>query len=201
MLVFEWVVTHLCRCFHSPTIWISLYAVEFFGHCNCEASSYEGVSKSFWTGHLEQELQMVQLSATRSSCITVLWVSLVSFTAIILCVASQQVFIVVISLLTHFRNFWIYPCMLIVSTGVSLRICDVLTPTTVLNLYDKHESMHSFSCVVVSFPVLKCHMWDVLKQVIVYDTYVKSDSVGKEEDTGINFRTAQHHTEKLYVEL
>jgi hypothetical protein len=28
---------------------------------------YKGVSKSFWTGHLEQKLQMVQLSATRCS--------------------------------------------------------------------------------------------------------------------------------------
>jgi len=26
---------------------------------------YKGESKSFWTGHLEQELQMVQLYATR----------------------------------------------------------------------------------------------------------------------------------------
>jgi hypothetical protein len=33
---------------------------------------YEGVSKSFWTGRLEQELQMVQLSATRCSCIAIL---------------------------------------------------------------------------------------------------------------------------------
>jgi hypothetical protein len=56
---------------------------------------YEGVSKSFQTGHLERELQMVQFSATRCSCIAVLWVSLVSFTAITLCVASQRVFIVV----------------------------------------------------------------------------------------------------------
>jgi hypothetical protein len=30
---------------------------------------YEGVSKSFWTGRLDQELQVVQLSATRCSCI------------------------------------------------------------------------------------------------------------------------------------
>jgi len=30
----------------------------------------EGISKSFWTDHLEQELQM--LSATRCSCITIL---------------------------------------------------------------------------------------------------------------------------------
>jgi len=32
----------------------------------------KGVSKCFWTGHLEQELQMVQLSATRCSCIAIL---------------------------------------------------------------------------------------------------------------------------------
>jgi hypothetical protein len=34
--------------------------------------AYEGVSISFWTGHLKQELQMVQLSATRCSCIAIL---------------------------------------------------------------------------------------------------------------------------------
>jgi len=39
---------------------------------------------------------MVQLSATRCSCIAVLWVSLVSFTAITLNVASQRVLIVVV---------------------------------------------------------------------------------------------------------
>jgi hypothetical protein len=38
---------------------------------------------------------MVQFSATRCSCIAILWVSLLSFAAITLCVASQQVFIVV----------------------------------------------------------------------------------------------------------
>jgi hypothetical protein len=57
---------------------------------------YEGVSKSFRTARLERELQMVGLSATRSSCIAILWVILVSFVAITLRVASQRVFIVVI---------------------------------------------------------------------------------------------------------
>jgi hypothetical protein len=33
---------------------------------------YKGVSKSFQTGRLVRELQMVQLSATRCSCITIL---------------------------------------------------------------------------------------------------------------------------------
>jgi hypothetical protein len=56
---------------------------------------YEGVSKSFRTGRLERELQMVQLSATKCSYIAILWVSLVSFAAMTLFVASQWVFIVV----------------------------------------------------------------------------------------------------------
>jgi hypothetical protein len=59
-------------------------------------SMYESVSKSFRTGRLERELQMVQLSATRCSCIAILWVSLVSFVAPTLCVASQRVFVVVV---------------------------------------------------------------------------------------------------------
>jgi hypothetical protein len=43
---------------------------------------YEGVSKSFRTGRLERELQMVQLSTTRCSFIAILWISLVHFAAI-----------------------------------------------------------------------------------------------------------------------
>jgi len=57
---------------------------------------YEVVSKSFRTGRIERELQMVQLSATRCSCFAILRVSLVSFAAITLCVASQRVFIVTV---------------------------------------------------------------------------------------------------------
>jgi hypothetical protein len=49
------------------------------------------VSRNLRTGRLERELQIVQLSATRCSFIAILWVSLVSFTAITLCVASQRV--------------------------------------------------------------------------------------------------------------
>jgi hypothetical protein len=49
---------------------------------------------------------MVQVSATRCSYITILWVSLMSITTITLCVASQQVFIL---LLTQFVKFWIHP--------------------------------------------------------------------------------------------
>jgi hypothetical protein len=39
---------------------------------------------------------MVQLSAARFSCITILWVNLFSFAAIMLCVASWRVFVVVV---------------------------------------------------------------------------------------------------------
>jgi hypothetical protein len=54
--------------------------------------TYKGISKSFRTGRLEREPQMIQLSATRCSCIAILWVSLVSFAAMTLCVASQRVY-------------------------------------------------------------------------------------------------------------
>jgi hypothetical protein len=74
----------MCRCASNNGIFGLLFVL------------YEGVSKSFRTGGLEPELKMVQLSATRCSCIAILWVSLVSFSAITLCVASQRVFIVVV---------------------------------------------------------------------------------------------------------
>jgi hypothetical protein len=57
---------------------------------------YESVSRSFRTGFLERELHMVYLSATRCSCIAILWANLVSFVAITLRVASQRLFIVVV---------------------------------------------------------------------------------------------------------
>jgi hypothetical protein len=74
---------------------------------------YEGVTRSFRTGRLERELQMVQLSATRCSCIAILWISLVSFASITLCVASERVFIIVIPslswlpvILNYTESFW-----------------------------------------------------------------------------------------------
>jgi hypothetical protein len=74
------------------------------------SGEYEGVSKSFRTGRLERELQMVHLSATKCSCIAILWVSLVSFAAMTLCVASQRVLVVVVYfVMTQFGNFWIHP--------------------------------------------------------------------------------------------
>jgi hypothetical protein len=82
---------------------------------------YEGVSKSFRTGRLEWELQMVQLSATRRRGIAILWVSLVSFAAVTLCVASQWVFIVVVYfVMTQSGNFWILPRILPLAVTVRL---------------------------------------------------------------------------------
>jgi hypothetical protein len=77
------------------------------GHspCLCQAIyTYEGLSKSFRTVHLERELQLVQLSATTCSCIAILWVSLVSFAAITLFVASQRLFIVVYFVIDSVRK-------------------------------------------------------------------------------------------------
>jgi hypothetical protein len=53
----------------------------------------------------------VQLSATRCSCIAILWVSLVNFAIITLCVASQRVFtfVSVYFIMTQSGNFWIHP--------------------------------------------------------------------------------------------
>jgi hypothetical protein len=64
-------------------------AINFIHLC-----TYEDVSKSFGTGRLERELQMLQLSATRCSCIAILWVILVSSAAITFCAASRRVFLV-----------------------------------------------------------------------------------------------------------
>jgi hypothetical protein len=78
--------------------------VESLLERNEVTTTYEGVSKSFLTGRLERELQMVQLSATRCSCIASLWVCLVGFAAITLCVASQRVFIVVYFVIDSVRK-------------------------------------------------------------------------------------------------
>jgi hypothetical protein len=80
-----------------------------------------GSVKSFRTGRLERELQMVQLSATGCSCIAILWVSLVRFPAITLCFASKRVFLVyfVIDLVRKLYGSTSYIC--ICSKGISAK--------------------------------------------------------------------------------
>jgi hypothetical protein len=83
--------------------------------------TYEGVSKSFRTDRLERELQMVQLYATKCSCIIILWVSVVSFASITLCIASQCVFTVVCYfVMESVRKFWIYSRNIIVDSYYSV---------------------------------------------------------------------------------
>jgi hypothetical protein len=50
-----------------------------------------------------ENCKMVQLFASRCNCIAILWDSLVSFTAVTLCVASQRVFVVVVVFLFCYR--------------------------------------------------------------------------------------------------
>jgi len=60
--------------------WVTFYDTEMIRVINKNGKetkfwgevSYEGVSKSFRTGRLERKLQMIQLSATRCSCIAIL---------------------------------------------------------------------------------------------------------------------------------
>jgi hypothetical protein len=62
----------------SGNFWIRprtvlLPVLELAPFCKVTASiTYEDVSKSFRTGRLERELRMVQLYATRCSCIAIL---------------------------------------------------------------------------------------------------------------------------------
>jgi hypothetical protein len=69
--------------------------------------------ESFWTGRLERELQMLQLLVTRCSCIAILWVSLVSFATISLCVASQRVFVGVYFVIDSVRKLMDTPSCLV----------------------------------------------------------------------------------------
>jgi hypothetical protein len=78
---------------------------------------YEGVPRSFRTGRLEWELQIVQLPATSCCFIAILWVNLVRSATITLCVASQRVFIVLCFVMTQSGNFWIHPRI----------VCDFIT--------------------------------------------------------------------------
>jgi hypothetical protein len=73
---------------HSPTAEVMTHLLHLQTTC-------EGVSKSFRTGRLERELRMVQLSATKCSCMVILWISLVTFSAITLWVTPQRLFIFV----------------------------------------------------------------------------------------------------------
>jgi hypothetical protein len=125
-----------------------LDVLHFHQHSNVIArcnNTYEGVSKSFRTGSLERELHMVQLSGTRRSCIAILWVSLVSFAAIILYVASQRVFIVVsvYFVINSVRKLFDSPSYVILT---SWRKCLVLSFAVRITFRGREEEHQTASC-------------------------------------------------------
>jgi hypothetical protein len=71
---------------------------------------------------------MLQLSATKCSCIAILLVSLVSFATITFCVASQRVFIIVVAyfFMTQSGNFWIHTHL---SSSAAMTHEEYVTPT------------------------------------------------------------------------
>jgi hypothetical protein len=93
---------------------------------------------------------MVQLSATKCSCITILWVGLVSFAAIALCVASQRV-LIVFSLSNQSGNFWIHSHTND-SHGVSSIFYNKLVPVL------KHRTMETHVELEVKFRgIVQCY--------------------------------------------
>jgi hypothetical protein len=88
-----WSITHPANTCLYLTLWVSVWISHEaqFPFCEIHTTLYPKVSG---LAALERDLRMVQLSVTRCSCIAILWVSLVSFAAITLYVASQRVFVV-----------------------------------------------------------------------------------------------------------
>jgi len=88
-------------CSHSPPPPHPMYA-------SFSQVVYKGLSKSFRTGILERELQMVQLSSTRCSCISILWVGLVSFAPQpFVLLLNGRLLLLFISLSTQSGKFWL----------------------------------------------------------------------------------------------
>jgi hypothetical protein len=111
---------------HGPPKWW-YPTIMLHGATTQRTTNYEGVSKSFRTGRLERELQMVQLSATRCSCI-ILWVSLESFATTTLCIASQRVIIIIIIIIIIYLFRY------------------RLSPETLVLYLHRHENLKSFFC-------------------------------------------------------
>jgi hypothetical protein len=91
----------------------------------------------------------------------------VSFAAITLCIASQRVFIVVISLSTQSGNFWIHRCMRPNSVPSPCResnpICPARSLVTILTeLSYKTEYIMTFmyygNCSAISFIIMDFYL-------------------------------------------
>jgi hypothetical protein len=103
--------SHVYRYLNLYVKWLNTLFWNTFKLCRQMSAKYEGVSISFRTGRLERELETVQLSGTSCSCIAILWVSLVSFAAITLRVASKRAIpkVSLYFVMIQYGNFWIYP--------------------------------------------------------------------------------------------
>jgi hypothetical protein len=133
---------------------------------------------------------MVHLSATRCSCIAILWVSLVSFAAITLCAASQRVFIA-ISLLTQSGKFWIHPhiCHLILEIwwdlldgGLPHRKSSTDTGHHVKKRQHKNLPMRDSNqrCWCLSGQKSLCALWTLQPREVLYRVWSYGSKVAPE---------------------
>jgi hypothetical protein len=90
----EFLETNWFRIEQKKKKWSHGNRTAFENGANVIQPIYEGVS--IRNGRLERKPRMEQLTATRCSCIAILWVSQVSFAAITLRVASQRVFVIIV---------------------------------------------------------------------------------------------------------
>jgi hypothetical protein len=88
---------------------------------------------------------MVQLSATRRSCINILRVSLVSFAAVTLCVASQRLLIVVSVYFISKSVLWIHPCTI---------TCSRLVP--------EHVEIKVYRIIILPVILYLCEAWSLI---------------------------------------
>jgi hypothetical protein len=135
-----------------------------------KVTEYEGVTKSIRTGRQERELQKVELSATRCSCIAILWVSIGSFVAITLLFASQRVFIVVslYFIIDSVRKLLDTPLYNTVTSNI-LQLCRILF----CFLFDVHKITYlSFNCSVWesvrNFEQHWCHLFHNTTQLAAF---------------------------------
>jgi hypothetical protein len=91
-----------------------------------------------------RELQMVQFSATRCSCIAILCVSLVSFVVITLCVASQRKFIVVV--------------VYLVMDSIR-KLLDTTSYTSTMQLTSLSNQRYSYGGIARVMQLLSNHNW------------------------------------------
>jgi hypothetical protein len=141
---------------HKTSIFIFLPAFQIYVILNVHRE-YEGVSKSFRTGRLKRDLRMVQRSANSCSSSAILWVSLVSFAAIILCVASQRMFgIVLISLSTQSGEFCILLGIWVVPHSVWHAHFTLLPVKTIIRPYCQRRTQSQFLASYTKEPYYLC---------------------------------------------